>query len=212
MKKLYGADPDFISTPLFGDDTVADRSSDTTSDNGKKDKKVKKGTKRGKSDSVPEPADIRQDDNKDGKHAEKSDSGTEVDKKHRSTNGVRAKGRGQGTSGKSPKENKRGSGKGTEKNSGDKPGVVRYEIEDPEEHKRREKGKWTETDSLMAPYRLRYAPVENTRKFNISKVVVNDKVYEVSTSSIKDGYYVQGLDSNFLITYYRPYKKTESKK
>ena len=51
-------------------------------------------------------------------------------------------------------------------------------------------------------------PVPNT--FNLVDVVIGDKIYTVSESSIKDGNYIQGLDSNFLINYYRPYKPKDS--
>jgi hypothetical protein len=54
----------------------------------------------------------------------------------------------------------------------------------------------------MGSTRIQLGPVESTNPLLV-EIVIDDKRYRVSSWSVKDGTYIQGLDSHYIVRNFR---------
>jgi len=72
---------------------------------------------------------------------------------------------------------------------------------EPTHESRRKRGKFVRTSEIMKPYTLVSQPIKSRTKEGVSEIEIDGLWYEVTSSSIIDGVYRQGLDSNFIVNY-----------
>lgn len=103
------------------------------------------------------------------------------------------------------KRNLESKGRGAEKEGKEQEGV-REEGKRPQDFERKE---FPESDRI-APYRqVVHGPYPTDEMFCVDIVLNDGYLYRVSECSVKDGKYIQGLDSRFLISRFHPHiKKT----
>lgn len=73
---------------------------------------------------------------------------------------------------------------------------------------RRKRMKLSETSVLMGPRQIEGQPIKTNDPFLVD-IVIDNQLLKVSKSSVVNGVYYQGLDSHFLLRYYRPNIKTK---
>lgn len=76
---------------------------------------------------------------------------------------------------------------------------TKIDSKEPTHENRRKRGKFVKTSEIMKPYTLVSQPIKSRTKEGISEIEIDGLWYEVTTSSIVDGVYRQGLDSNFIV-------------
>jgi hypothetical protein len=143
-----------------------------------------------------------------GKHTSKTKSGNKKDRVDNSTKDIPATGKGKRTtrskSGDIKAEVSKRSGSTVDRHSktddgkNDK-GFKRGKGEEQKTPKqRKDVSVFPPSNVLMNSVKLHSKPVE-TEDFSLVQIDIDGKTYEVSSWSIRDGDYIQGLDSNFLV-------------
>ena len=200
MKKLYGADSNFVYRPLIGTDSDDNDVRDSSQEN----QELQEGRNRKDADTVSE-------SDKSEQHTEQSPRVSEKPRKRyknvadSSSVDVSLHEGKQDSPGTDVQKNKRGSRKGKETLGRNSQGTSEEERAQTS-IANRTRGEWEITDRILGATHIIGTPVPIPNTFNLVDIVIGDKIYTVSESSIRDGNYIQGLDSNFLINYYRPYK------
>lgn len=63
-----------------------------------------------------------------------------------------------------------------------------------------------DSDNIIGQRPIQHGPFPTDNEMEVY-IILDELRYRVSACSIRDGYYVQGLDSKFLVSKYHPYKK-----